>query len=99
MGIVLLSGVEEVGDSGISRDIFCNIIPGVVCSHLLLIGKLLKDIAKHIRVYLVIIPLPCVIEMPMPLAKERKNTLKRLVRDLNIGICFLQLVFFEQTSI
>ena len=72
--------VEKKGQNRVLADIAGDILFGVIGPHLLLVDILLKDIAQHIGVNLVISMQRAVVEMPVELVEEVKDVARRLCR-------------------
>ena len=84
----------------IFANILGDILLGVVGSHRgSVVDVLLEDITQHIGVDVLACGGMAVIEMPVPLVEECKQTLKCFIGDVDVGILLFQSVHVEHTSV
>ena len=83
-GATLLRLPQQKRKNGVPPNVAGDVFFGVIGSHLFLVDILLKDIAQHIRVNLVVPPQRPILQMPLILLKETKQPLKCLVWNLNV---------------
>ena len=92
---LLPGGVEQKGDDGVAGDVAGDVLLGVVGPHLFLVDVLLEDVAEHVRVDLVVLPVGSLVQMPAVAVKELKDSLEGLVGDADVRVATLQFVLVE----
>ena len=84
--MLLRRRIEEVGDDRALADVLRDVFLGVVGPHLLLVDVLLKDVAEHVGIDLVVVAKRSRIEVPIPLVEEGKQPLEGRVGDVELGV-------------
>ena len=69
-GTLLAGGVKQEGDDRAAPNVAGDVLLGVVSAHLLLVDVLLKNVAKHVRVNLVVLPVGPLVQVPAVAVKE-----------------------------
>ena len=94
-----LGGVEQEGDHRVLRNVFGDVLLGVVGTHLLLVGVFLEDVAEHLRVNLIAIAQRAVVEVPLVGIEESEDLLEGTVRDLDVRVGALDGMLGEDAAL
>ena len=96
---LFLRGVEEEGDDSVARDVSGDVLLSVVGPHLLLVDILLEDVAEHVGVDLVVLPVRPLVQVPAVAIEEVEDPLEGGVGDGDVGVVALQVVNVEQAAV
>lgn len=84
--IHLLRGIHQEWQNGVTTNVLCDILFGVISSHLgTVVDVLLEDIAQHVRVDVLAAGCQAVVQVPVPLVEEGKKTLESSHSNLLLG--------------
>ncbi|MBQ8036328.1 MAG: hypothetical protein IJ268_04985 [Proteobacteria bacterium] len=92
--------LQQIGNDAILTDIFGNILFSIISPHgRTIVDVLLEYIAQHIGVDILTARSNARVEMPLIGIEECKQTLKRLIGDIQTGIRLLNLMLGKHAAI